>query len=40
VRELPGRPGFFTSIIHLVPHFQLDQMTSSIRLVTEIVTGR
>ncbi len=40
VRELPGRPGFFTSVIHLCPHFQLDQMTSSMRLVTEIVTGR
>jgi type VI secretion system ImpC/EvpB family protein len=40
VRELPGRPGFFTSAIHLCPHFQLDQMTSSIRLVTEIATGR
>jgi type VI secretion system protein ImpD len=40
VRELPGRPGYFTSVIHICPHFQLDQMTSSIRLVTEIVTGR
>jgi type VI secretion system protein ImpD len=40
VRELPGRPGSYTSVLHLCPHFQLDQMTSSIRLVTEIVTGR
>jgi type VI secretion system protein ImpD len=40
VREVPGRPGSFTSVIHLCPHFQLDQMTSSLRLVTEVVTGR
>jgi type VI secretion system protein ImpD len=40
VRDLAGRPGCFTSVIHLCPHFQLDQMTSSMRLVTEIVTGR
>ena len=40
VRELPGRPGCFDSIIHLCPHFQLDQMTSSMRLVTEIATTR
>lgn len=37
VREIPGRPGTFATIIHLRPHFQLDQMTSSIRLVTEVV---
>ncbi len=40
LREVPGKPGCFTSVIHLNPHFQLDHMTSSIRLVTEIVTGR
>jgi type VI secretion system protein ImpD len=40
VRELPGKPGYFTSVLHLCPHFQLDQMTSSIRLVTQIVAGR
>ena len=36
VRELPGRPGTFTCIAHLKPHFQLDQVTSSFRLVTEL----
>jgi len=40
VREQPGRPGCFNSVLHLCPHFQLDQMTSSMRLVTEFVTGR
>ena len=36
VRELPGRPGLYGCIIHLRPHFQLDQVASSFRLVTEI----
>ncbi len=40
VREVPGRPGCYTSVFHLRPHFQLDQMSSSMRLVTEIVTDR
>ncbi|MCA8977197.1 MAG: type VI secretion system contractile sheath large subunit, partial [Planctomycetes bacterium] len=40
VREVPGKPGTFASIIHLRPHFQLDQMSSSIRLMTEILTAR
>ncbi len=40
VREQPGRPGCFASVLQLCPHFQLDQMTSSMRLVTEFQTGR
>ena len=40
VHEVPGKPGTFASVIHLLPHFQLDQMTSSIRLVTEIMTAK
>ncbi len=39
VREQPGRPGHFTCIIHMQPHFQLDQLVSSIRLVTELAIG-
>jgi type VI secretion system protein ImpD len=38
VREVAGRPGVFQSIIHLQPHYQLDQMTSAVRLVTEITS--
>lgn len=37
IREVVGRPGVYTSVIHLRPHFQLDQMTSSVKLVTEVV---
>lgn len=39
VKEAPGRPGHFTCIVHLQPHFQLDQLVSSIRLVTELAVG-
>ena len=35
VKEMVGKPGSYYSIIQLQPHFQLDQMISSIRLVTE-----
>ena len=37
VREHPDKPGTFVCIIHLVPHYQLDQMVSELELVTELV---
>ena len=40
VHEVPGKPGTYASVIHLRPHFQLDQMSSSIRLTTEIVATK
>jgi type VI secretion system ImpC/EvpB family protein len=36
VRERPGRPGVFGCVILLQPHFQLDDVTASFRLVTDI----
>ncbi len=36
VKEMRGKPGHFYSTIQLQPHFQLDQMISSIKLVTEL----
>ncbi|WP_028865922.1 type VI secretion system contractile sheath large subunit [Psychromonas aquimarina] len=36
VREMVGKPGYYCSVIQLQPHFQLDQMVSSIKLVTEL----
>ena len=36
VRERPGRPGVFGCIVHLQPHFQLDDVAASFRLVTDI----
>lgn len=39
VHEQPGKPGYFTCVIYLKPHFQLDQLVSSIKLVTELAVG-
>lgn len=39
VKNRVGSPGCFTCVIHLQPHFQLDQLVSSIRLVTELTGG-
>ncbi len=36
VRDVPGQPGSFRSIIHLRPHFQLEQVVTSFKLVTEL----
>ncbi|MBV8578730.1 MAG: type VI secretion system contractile sheath large subunit [Acetobacteraceae bacterium] len=36
VSERPGRPGAFGCVIHLQPHFQLDDVSATFRLVTEI----
>jgi type VI secretion system protein ImpD len=36
VKELPGKPGSYRCVVHLRPHFQLDQVVSSVRLVTEL----
>ncbi|MDA8050402.1 MAG: type VI secretion system contractile sheath large subunit [Rhodospirillales bacterium] len=37
VKERPGKPGVFGCIIHLQPHFQLDDVSATFRLVTELV---
>jgi type VI secretion system ImpC/EvpB family protein len=38
VRERPGHPGVFGCTVLLQPHFQLDDVSATFRLVTEIVT--
>lgn len=38
VRERPGRPGVFGCTIQLQPHFQLDDVAATFRLVTEVVS--
>ncbi len=40
VRELPGKPGSFGCIMHLLPHFQLDGLSASVRLTTELGPSR
>jgi type VI secretion system protein ImpC len=36
VSEVPGRPGVFRAVSFLRPHFQLDELTVSLRLVAEL----
>jgi type VI secretion system protein ImpD/type VI secretion system protein ImpC len=36
VRERPGRPGVYGCVVMLQPHFQLDDVSASFRLVTDI----
>ena len=36
VMDVPGRPGCYRAVVFLKPHFQLDELTASIRLVAEL----
>ena len=36
VREVKGKPGCYEAVAHLRPHFQLDELTVSLRLVAEL----
>jgi type VI secretion system protein ImpC len=36
VREVPGKPGWYEAIAHLRPHFQMETLTTSLRLVAEV----
>ena len=36
VQEVPGKPGVYRAICFLKPHFQLDELTVSLRLVAEL----
>ena len=36
VHEIPGRPGSYRAVAFLRPHFQLEELTTSIRLVAEL----
>jgi type VI secretion system protein ImpD/type VI secretion system protein ImpC len=40
VRALAGRPGSFGCVIHLQPHYQLDEVGAAFRLVTDLSTQR
>ena len=37
--NVPGKPGVYRSIAFLRPHFQLDELTVSLRLVAELPKG-
>src|SRR5215472_8511574 len=36
VTDIPGKPGCYKAVAYLRPHFQLDELTVSIRLVAEL----
>jgi type VI secretion system ImpC/EvpB family protein len=36
VQENPYKPGTYTCVIHLRPHFQLDQVVTAVKLTTEL----
>jgi type VI secretion system protein ImpC len=36
VREVPGKPGWYEAVAWLRPHFQLETLTTSMRLVAEV----
>jgi type VI secretion system ImpC/EvpB family protein len=39
VVEMPGRPGSYRVVMRLCPHYQLDQLNATIRLVPQLRTG-
>ncbi|GHC69507.1 type VI secretion system contractile sheath large subunit [Limoniibacter endophyticus] len=38
VHEIPGKPGVFSCMVHLQPHFQLDDVSTSFHLIAEAQT--
>jgi type VI secretion system protein ImpC len=36
VFEVPGKPGVYKAVTYLRPHYQLDELTASLRLVAEL----
>jgi type VI secretion system protein ImpD/type VI secretion system protein ImpC len=36
VNELPGKPGSFGCVVHLQPHYQLDDVAATFQLVTDL----
>jgi type VI secretion system protein ImpC len=36
VTDIPGKPGAYKAVVFLRPHFQLEELTVSIRLVAEL----
>lgn len=40
VAEVPGRPGVYRAVAFVRPHFQLDELSVSLRLVAEMPAGK
>ena len=39
VREAPGKPGAYLCTAHLWPHFELEELTASVKVTTELTPG-
>ncbi len=40
MKEIPGSPGSYYCVLHLCPHYQIEQMRTSLRFTTEIAPPR
>jgi type VI secretion system protein ImpD len=40
VQEQQGKPGSFRCVMHLRPHFQLEEVIASVQLVTELTPAQ
>jgi len=40
VREHPDKPGCYLCVAHLWPHFELDELTTTLKVTTELTPGR
>jgi type VI secretion system protein ImpC len=40
VEEVEGNPGYYTSKFHLRPHYQLEGLTVSLRLVSKLPSAK
>src|SRR5207248_2460094 len=40
VREHPGKPGTYLGVFHLRPHLQFDQVSTGVKLVTELASSQ
>ena len=36
VSDVPGKPGCYVATVYLRPHFQLEELTASLRVVAEL----
>jgi type VI secretion system protein ImpC len=36
VYDVPGKPGAYRAVVYVRPHFQLDELSASIRLVADL----
>jgi type VI secretion system protein ImpC len=39
VVDVPGKPGAYRAVAYLKPHFQLDELSVSLRLVADLPEG-